>query len=96
MTADKHVVEISIEGPDGDDVVELPARFIEMLAEDGQTPAAVVGDLALFGCAQRIHATVHHGEGDPGEELAAIEATTMDLFEERFGVSYGEATGHHH
>lgn len=96
MPTKTDAVLIEIEGPDGDSEVTLPSALLEMLAEDDQSAADVVGDLALFGCAQRIHATVHHGEGEVDEELAAIEETTMDLFENRFGVSYGEATGHQH
>lgn len=96
MPTKTDAVLIEIEGPDGDSEVTLPSALLEMLAEDDQSAADVVGDLALFGCAQRIHATVHHGEGEVDEELAAIEETTLDLFENRFGVSYGEATGHQH
>jgi hypothetical protein len=29
-------------------------------------------------------------------QLEAVEETTMDLFEERFGATYGELTGHQH
>jgi len=89
-------VTLRIEGPDANDDVTLPAGLLEMLAEGDETDAEVVGDLALFGCAQRIHATVHHQEGEADERLQAIEETTMDLFEERFGMTYGEATGHQH
>lgn len=89
-------VTITIEAPDGDDEVTLPAGLLDMLAEGDETDAEVVGDLALFGCAQRAHAVVHHQEGAPDEELVSVEETTMELFEERFGMSYGEATGHQH
>jgi hypothetical protein len=94
--ADDTTVTVTVEGPDGTDEVTLPAGLMGMLAEDGETSAEVVGDLALFSCAQRIHATVHHAEGEPSEELEAVEAQTMELFEQRFGMSYGEATGHSH
>lgn len=87
-------VTLSIEGSDGADEVDLPARLIEMLAEEGESTAQVVGDLATMSCAQRIHAVVHHGEGD--EDLADVEDHAMELFEERFGMSYEEATGHSH
>lgn len=96
MSSDMDTVEVRMEGPDGDDEVTLPAGLVGMLAEGDQSSAEVVGDLALFGCAQRIHATVHHREGEADEELTAIEEATMALFESRFGVTYGEATGHEH
>lgn len=87
---------ITIEGPDGDDELELPAQLLELLAEGDESSAEVVGDLTLLSCAQRIHATVHHAEGEVSDELEALEARTLELFEERFGVSFAEATGHNH
>jgi hypothetical protein len=96
MPTNTDSIQLHVEGPDGDDEVTLPAGLVEMLAEGDQNAAEVVGDLALFGCAQRIHATVHHQEGEVDPDLEAIEETTMDLFEERFGMSYGQATGHQH
>jgi hypothetical protein len=92
--SDSETLTMTIEGPDGTDEVDLPARLIEMLAEEDETTAEVVGDLALMSCAQRIHTVVHHGEG--GEGLEDVEAHTMELFEDRFGMTYGEATGHSH
>ena len=96
MTTKSDSVVLTIEGPDGEDEVTLPARLLDMLAEGDESSARVVGDLAMFGCAQRAHGAVHHGEGEADEELQAVEETTMELFEERFGMTYAEATGHHH
>jgi len=87
-------VTLSIEADDGTDEVDLPARLIGMLAEEGETTAEVVGDLAMMACTRRIHAVVHHGEG--GDGLEGVEDRAMELFEERFGMSYEEATGHGH
>ncbi|MES3516855.1 MAG: hypothetical protein PPP58_04230 [Natronomonas sp.] len=89
-------VTISIEGPDGEDEVTLPTAMLDLLREGEESNAELVGDLALFSCAQRIHATVHHAEGGDTEEFESIEAETMELFEERFGATYGELTGHDH
>ncbi|MFB6271247.1 MAG: hypothetical protein ABEH83_14990 [Halobacterium sp.] len=89
-------VTVSIEAPDSEDEVELPEELLEMLAEGDQSDAEVVGDLALFSCAQRIHATVHHSQGEADQKLQDIEEVALDLFEERFGQSFGEATGHQH
>ena len=50
----------------------------------------------MMGCAQRIHATVHHSEGEVDPQIERLEELTMELFEERFGASYGELTGHDH
>lgn len=87
---------IRIESTDGEDEIELSADLLEMLAEGDQSAAEVVGDLAVFGCAQRVHGAVHHAEGEPDEELQVVEEVTMDLFEDRFGATYGEVTGHQH
>ena len=89
-------VTLSIEGDAETDEVTLPAGMLDLLRETDEPDAEVVGDLALFSCAQRIHATVHHAEGGDTERYRAIEERTMALFEERFGASYGELTGHDH
>lgn len=95
MASDR--VTLTIEAPDGaDEEVTLPAALLDMLAEGDQTPPAVVADLAVFSCAQRIHATIHHGEEEPSAELQAVEETTMALFEERFEMSFEDAIGHSH
>ena len=89
-------VTLSIEGDAETDEVTLPAGMLDLLREAEESDAEVVGDLALFSCAQRIHATVHHAEGGDTERYRAIEERTMALFEERFGATYGELTGHDH
>ena len=89
-------VTLSIEGDAAADEVTLPVEMLDLLREADESDAEVVGDLALFSCAQRIHATVHHAEGGDTERYRAIEERTMALFEERFGATYGELTGHDH
>ena len=89
-------VTLTIDGPDGDDEVTLPTEMLDLMRENDESDAQIVGDLALFSCAQRIHATVHHAEGGDTEEYEDIEEQTMALFEERFGASYAELTGHQH
>lgn len=89
-------VTMYIDRPDGDDEVTLPSEMLDLMRESDESDAEIVGDLALFSCAQRIHATVHHAEGGDSEEYREIEERTMELFEERFGASYGELTGHQH
>ncbi|MFC7165552.1 DUF7545 family protein [Halospeciosus flavus] len=46
--------------------------------------------------ASRAHMIAHHGEGEPSPEVSDIEDAMLDAFEDRFGMSYGEATGHQH
>jgi hypothetical protein len=90
-------VTLSIEGPDGESEVTLPTHFLDLLLEDDdETTASVVGDLVMMNCAQQLHAAVHHAHGEPSEEIKATEAAALELFEERFGQTLGEMTGHQH
>ncbi len=87
----------TIEGPDGDsDTVDLPAGLVDVLAEQGEDPTAVVGDVVLQAFVQQAHAIVHHSEGEVPTDLQEMNDTAEELFEERFGVSLAEATGHSH
>ncbi len=96
MTDDIETTTLSIETDDGDaDEVTIPAGLVDLLAEGDQTRAETVGDITMLSFASRAHHIVHHGE-DPSPELEAQEQLVMDLFEERFGVTFGEATGHQH
>jgi hypothetical protein len=89
-------VTLRIEGEDDTDEVTLPTDMLDLMREADESNAEIVGDLALFSCAQRIHATVHHAEGGDTDRYQEIEARTMELFEDRFGASYAELTGHDH
>ena len=91
-------VTLRIEGnsDDDEDEVTLPTEMLDLMREGDESDAEIVGDLALFSCAQRIHATVHHADGGDTERYRAIEELTMELFEDRFGASYAELTGHSH
>ena len=89
-------VTLQIEGEEDVDEVTLPKEMLELMREAGESDAEIVGDLALFSCAQRIHATVHHADGGDTERYRSIEQQTMELFEDRFGASYAELTGHSH
>lgn len=98
--ADQPAVEtvtFTIESPDGDtDDVTVPAPVLDLLSEEDVTRTEVVGDMALLSLVQQVHAVVHHGEEEVGPELRDAEEAASELFEERFGVSYAEATGHSH
>ncbi|MFB6189105.1 MAG: hypothetical protein ABEI57_04405 [Halapricum sp.] len=91
-------VTLSIEADDGtEDDLTVPTSLLDMLREDGEeTSAEIIGDIAMFGLAQRVHGAIHHGQGEPPEELRDAEELTMDLFEERFGATFGDLTGHDH
>lgn len=87
----------TIDGDDGsNDEIAVPAGLLELLADGDQSPAETFGDLALLSCAQQIHAISHHSQGESDDDVQAIEEETMALFEERFGASFAEMTGHSH
>ena len=95
--ADSDIVTVTIESEDGaTDDLEVPTALLDMLAEGDETAPEVVGDIAMFGFAQRIHSAVHHSEGEVDESVAETEELTLELFEERFGRSFAELTGHNH
>jgi hypothetical protein len=93
-----NTVTLTLEDEDGIiDELTVPTAMLEMLREEeGETPAEIVGDIAMFGLAQRIHGAIHHGQGEPPQDVKDAEELTMELFEERFGSSYAELTGHDH
>ncbi|GAB3669183.1 DUF7545 family protein [Halopiger thermotolerans] len=96
MSDDVETITLSITADDeSTDDVTVPAGLVDLVAEGDQTSAETVGDIVLLSLASRAHHMVHHGEG-ADEDLEAQEERVMDLFEERFGVTFGEATGHQH
>ena len=87
----------TVEGPNGDtDAVELPEGLVDLMAEPGENPTHVVTDVILQAFAQQAHALAHHSQGGTTEDVAEINETAEELFEERFGQSLEEAMGHSH
>jgi len=89
-------VTVSLETADARDEIDVPTALIDLLAEGDESVPAVVGDIAMLGIAQQAHGAVHHGHGEVDDEVAAAESLAMDRFEERFGQSFAEMTGHDH
>ncbi len=90
-------ITFTIDGEDGStDELSVPLSVLELLAESDESPAETLGDLALLSCAQQIHALNHHSQGEPGEDIRTSADETMAVFEERFGMSFTEMTGHSH
>lgn len=87
---------VVLEVHDETDRVEIPTGLLDRLADPADTHADVVGDIVVMAFTGRAHHLAHHGEDAADEELEAIEARLLDLFEQRFDVTYAEATGHAH
>lgn len=94
MSDDQYTV--TVEAGDSEDEFELPVDAVSLLSEPGDTPANVVGDLAVLSIAQQLHGAVHHSQGEVDEVLEAAENEVLETFEERFGQSFAEMTGHDH
>ncbi len=94
MADETVTVELSTE--DATDEIEVSTSLLSALREGDESDPTVVADIAMLGLAQQVHAAVHHGHGETNDELQTAESVTMDLFEDRFGQSYGEMTGHQH
>jgi hypothetical protein len=89
-------VTVQLEVGDDSDELEVSETLVEMLREGDEGVPDVVADLAMLGLAQQAHGAIHHSHGEVSEELKDAESVTMDLFEERFGETYAEMTGHDH
>jgi len=95
MAADS--LSVTVEIDDESDEIELPAGLVDLYREEpDETEAEIVADMLVMAFSERAHAIAHHGEGGDREAIEALESEMMDLFEERFGMTYGEATGHSH
>jgi hypothetical protein len=89
-------VTVTIEADDEENEVEIPGGLIDRLTEPDETRADVVGSITLMAFTGRAHALLHHVEEEADEEMEEIEAVMQERFEDRFGMTYAEATGHSH
>lgn len=92
--AEPTTVEIRID--DDHEELLLPEGVFDAFGTDGQPPAEAVGDLLVVSCTQRLHGVVAHSAEEPSKELQRLESAMRERFEERFGASFGEVTGHSH
>ena len=89
-------VTVELEAGQDSDELQVSETLVEMLREGEEGVPDVVGDLAMLGLAQQAHGAIHHSQGETSDELKQAEEVTMDLFEDRFGQTYAEMTGHDH
>lgn len=87
-------VSVDVDGET--ETIELPTQALDVLAEEGESPADALVDLLVASCTQQLHGLAYHVEDSPGADLEAAEEAMRERFEERFGMSFGEATGHSH
>ena len=87
------IVEIDGQGEE----IDIPAGLVDLYREEEEeTDEEIVADMLVMAFAERAHAIAHHGEGGDQERIQELETEMMEQFEERFGMTYGEATGHSH
>lgn len=89
-------VTVTLESDGDTDEIAVPTELLDVLGEEGDTAPGIVGDVAMLGIAQQVHGIVHHGQGQGSEALEDAEAVVMEHFEERFGQTFAEVTGHGH
>lgn len=94
MPTEDVTVTIEADGEIAD--IDIPRGLLDRLTEPDETQADSVGSILLMSVVDRAHALAHHSEGEADEELEEIEDAMLDRFEQRFGVTYAEATGHSH
>jgi division protein CdvB (Snf7/Vps24/ESCRT-III family) len=93
---DTETVTLTLEADDGSDELDVPTAIVDALREADEPVAEVVADISVLGLTQQAHGIVHHSQGDIDPALAEAEERILDTFEERFGQTYAEMTGHDH
>lgn len=89
--------QFTIEGPEETtDELEIPTAALDAMLEDGGEPVEAIGDFAVMLIAEQLHGVLHHSDGEVDPSLEAAESEIMDTFEDRFGVTFAEMTGHSH
>ncbi|AOW79932.1 hypothetical protein HTSR_0742 [Halodesulfurarchaeum formicicum] len=91
-------ITVTVETETGTDEITLPLDVIDLYREEPEeTDAMIAADMLVMAFTERAHALAHHSEDEATEvDLEAIESEMLEAFEDRFGVSYAEATGHSH
>ncbi len=90
-------LRFDVEAADGSaDAFAVPTALLDRLSEGDEPAARIVADVAVMAFAGRAHALVHHADDQPDAALESAEQAMLEDFEERFGVTYAEATGHAH
>lgn len=96
--ADKRVTLTIRTDDDNEETVSVSGGLLDLLAQGSESPADVAGDLVVMSLANRAHHMAHHGQGgtEGDVDIDDVESTMMEVFEDRFGQTFAEATGHDH
>ncbi|WP_435076497.1 DUF7545 family protein [Halococcus sp. AFM35] len=78
-------ISFDIEGAGKRSELELPRALVEALADETDSPADVVADIAQFDVTRRAYEMDADATAD-----RAIERDALALFETHFGVSFEE------
>jgi hypothetical protein len=90
-------ITVTVDTESGTDEITLPLDIVDLYREEpSENDAMIVADMVVMAFTERAHALAHHGEGEADVDMEAIEEEMLDAFEDRFGVTYAEATGHSH
>ncbi|MFB6109681.1 MAG: hypothetical protein ABEJ60_02250 [Halodesulfurarchaeum sp.] len=90
-------ISVTVDTETGTDEITLPLDIVDLYREDPEeTDATIVADMLVMAFAERAHALAHHDEGEQEVDMEAIEAEMLSAFEDRFDMTYAEATGHSH
>lgn len=89
-------LQFTVDGDGETADLTLPRALVEALGDGDEPAAEIVADVAQMGFTSRAHMLVHHDDGEVPSELEAAEERARELFEQRFGTTYAEATGHDH
>ena len=94
--AETYTLTIESDSEHEDETVEVPQAAIDTLAQDDDSPTIMAGDLVMLGLAQQLHANVFHAEQAASDTIKQANDDLGDLFEDRFGMTFAEMTGHDH
>ena len=91
---DAEDVTVTVDAAGDRRTLELPAGFVDLIREPGESAADVVADLVLLSAAQRTYEAVHFSEGGVPEEIEAVNERVQERFEAEFGTTIQDVAGY--
>lgn len=87
-------VTVTVDAEGDRRTLELPAGFLDLIREPGESAADVVADLVLLSAAQRTYEAVHYSEGGVPEGVEAANDRVQAVFEDEFGTTIQDVAGY--